>query len=82
MTHHNLKQDKRFFESIHDEDLKAINRYNDRNYQVGDTITLHEGEMENGEFVYTNRKLNAIITYMNNYGMQDGYECISIELIE
>lgn len=67
---HNLKIDKQFFVDILD-DLKTFEiRYNDRNFQVGDFITLEEITEERE---YTGRKVSGIITYMTDYQQQEGY---------
>ncbi|MFB8726134.1 DUF3850 domain-containing protein [Enterococcus casseliflavus] len=67
---HNLKIDKQFFSAILN-NLKTFEiRYNDRNFQVGDFITLEE-VTEDSE--YTGRKVSGVITYMTDYQQQEGY---------
>lgn len=80
-THHNLKAHKSQFHPINDGVMKSIVRHNDRNYQIGDTITLHEGEYEDGQFVYSGRKVSAEISYIDDFGTQDGYVSLSLDKV-
>lgn len=79
--HHILKQDKRFFQHVVDGAIRAEVRYNDRNYQVGDTVTLREGYLENGVFLYTGRAISAEISHINNFGVQEGYVVLSLSKV-
>lgn len=51
-------------------------RKDDRDYQVGDTVTLHEWEPEKG---YTGEQISVVISYVlrdcSEYGLMEGY-CI------
>lgn len=80
-THHELKQDKRFFQPVVNGARRAEIRYNDRQYKVGDTITLMEGEMNNGAFEYTGRKISAEISHIDTFGLQDGYVALSLSKV-
>lgn len=79
MIHHNLKLFDEYYQDVIDGKKLAENRFNDRNYQVGDTITLHEGCSVNGEFIYSGRKVSAVISHINSYGMQEGYVSLSLD---
>lgn len=81
MTHHNLKTHKSQFHPVEVGAMKSIVRYNDRNYQVGDTITLHEGEHNDGQFVYSGRKVSAEISYIDDFGTQEKYVSLSLDKV-
>ena len=78
MTHHNLKLFTKYFQPVLDGRKKSEMRFNDRNYQVGDVITLHEGEPSLDGFQYTGRKVSACISYIDDYGCQYGYVNLSL----
>lgn len=79
MTHHDLKSFSRNFEAVDSGKKKNECRYNDRNYQIGDTITLHDGQHEDGEFKYTGKTISARICYIDDFGCQQGYVNLSLE---
>lgn len=79
--HHNLKLFTKYFDHVAKGLKKSEVRYNDRNYQIGDTITLHEGEYEDGRFIYSGRKVSAEISYIDNFGTQDGYVSLSLDKV-
>ena len=79
MKHHNIKQFKDFFQPIVDCRMRSIIRYDDRGYAVGDTVTLHEGWHEDGEYKYTGRTISGRIAFIDNFGCQPGYVCMSLE---
>lgn len=67
---HNLKIETPYFEAVVD-NLKTFEiRYNDRNFQVGDFITLEEITEERE---YTGRTVSGVITCMTDYQQQEGY---------
>lgn len=51
-------------------------RFNDRNYQVGDTLVLKEWDWALDTF--TGREIEKKVTYITNYAQQDGYVVMSI----
>lgn len=76
MTIHELKISPKYFEDVKANKKNFELRKDDRNYQVGDLITLKE--YENGE--YTGREIKNIpIGYIlrdvPEYGLKEGY-CI------
>lgn len=83
MAHHDLKCYVEFFQPIVDGKLKAIARINDRKpkYKVDDTITLYEGYSENGIYQYTGRTISAMISFIDKFGLQDGYVNLSLSRV-
>lgn len=77
---HMLKIDEPYYQSILNGEKKFEIRFNDRNYQVGDTIVLHPFR----EGVKVNRApIGARINYIHSgLGLQDGYVILGIEFIE
>lgn len=59
--------------------MTSIVRYNDRNYQIGDSVTLNEGDHSVDGFQYTGRKVSACISYIDDYGCQYGYVNLSLQ---
>lgn len=78
MSHHDLKLFAGYFQPVVDGLKKSEVRFNDRGYQVKDTVTLHEGELDGGEFKYTGRTVSAEITYIDDFGLCDGYVNLSL----
>ena len=81
MTHHNLKCHPKQFNPIRDGSMKSTVRFNDRNYQVGDSITFNECEPCIGAaegFKYSGRVESAIISYIDDFGCQHGYVNLSL----
>ena len=69
MNHHRLKISPFFFDPVR-RGLKTFEiRKNDRDYEVGDTVTLCE--CRNDE--YTGREITVAITYITNFLQQEGY---------
>lgn len=79
--HHELKTHESQFEPVAEFRMKSIVRFNDRNYSIGDFITLHEGYYENGKFEYTGRKVSAEISHIDDFGVQDGYVSLSLDKV-
>lgn len=81
MAHHDLKIFEKYFQPVVDGNKRSEVRLNDRDYQIGDTITLREGvpdAAEEGYFKYSGREISAVITYIEDYGCQLGYVCLSL----
>lgn len=53
-------------------------RKNDRNYNVGDKLILNEYHPLG---YYTEKKVEAQVTYITNFGLQENYVCMGIKLI-
>ena len=78
MSHHNLKLFTKYFQPVVDGKKRSEVRLNDRNYQIGDTITLHEGQQELEGFQYTGRTVSARISYIDDFGLDFGYVNLSL----
>ena len=72
---HVLKILPEYFEAV----ILGIKRFeirkNDRDYKVGDGLTLCE--YKNNEF--TGRQIRAIVTYMTDYAQRKGYVVLGLE---
>lgn len=75
--HHNLKVFTARFDPILHGLMTGENRRNDRKYQVGDTVTLREGEQDKDIFRATGRLVNARISAVDTFGCQEGYVNLS-----
>lgn len=81
MSHHDLKIFEKYFQPVVDGSKRSEVRLNDRNYQIGDTITLREGvpdAAEEGGFKYTGEEVSAVITFIDDFGCQHGYVSLSL----
>lgn len=67
------------YEAIADGRKRFEFRYNDRDYRVGDVLSLREFAPSTGE--YTGRELAQRVTYVlaREYGMPHGYVVMSLE---
>lgn len=80
MAHHNLKSHPVFFQAVVDR-LKLFEiRHNDRNFQAGDSFTLHEYEYDHGD-IYTGRTISGIIGYIDTHAQQDNYVVFSLHKV-
>lgn len=77
--HHNLKLFKTYFQPVVDGDKRSECRINDRDYRVGDTVTLREGQPGISGFEYTGRSVSASISYVSDFGCQPGYVNLSLK---
>lgn len=60
--------------------LRSDVRFNDRNYQVGDSIIFEEGFPSSiKDFDLSGRWLIAYITNIDTYGIQPGYVNLSLD---
>lgn len=78
MKHHDLKLYAKYFQHIVDNKKRSEVRYDDRKYEVGDTITFHEGQQELDGFKYTGREISARISHIDDYGCDQGYLNLSL----
>ncbi|WP_141604482.1 DUF3850 domain-containing protein [Terrilactibacillus laevilacticus] len=76
---HNLKINKTFFVPVIEQVKTFEIRKNDRNYCVGDKITLNE--WDDNLKVYTGRKVDGKITYITNYKQKENYVVFSFKII-
>ena len=79
--HHDLKCVPKQFQPVHNKKMKAIVRENDRNYQIGDTVTLQEGwpGINKDNFDYTGKEVSARISHLDDFGCQHGYVNLSLD---
>jgi len=78
MKHHNLRIFKKHFKPLIYREMTAQVRFNDRDYQVDDIVTFHEGQQELEGFDYTGQSISARISNINDYGCQPGYVNLSL----
>lgn len=83
---HELKTDPDHFEELWADRKTSELRFNDRNFQTGDAITLREtqfssAEMKNGKTLgYTGRAIHTVITHILTElspGLKAGYVILS-----
>lgn len=53
-------------------------RKNDRNYKVGDTVTMHEYEYDHGD-KWTGRIVSGRIVYLDDFAQQPGFVVFGVE---
>lgn len=81
MAHHDLKIFDGSFQPLKAGIKTADVRFNDRNYQVGDSVTLRAGWPDlsaEGGFHFTGEEMSARITFITDYGCAQGYVCLSL----
>lgn len=78
MRHHDLKLFAKYFQAIEEGRKTSEVRFDDRGYQVGDTVTLHEGQQELDGFKYTGRTVSARISFIDDFGLDSGYLNLSL----
>lgn len=80
MIIHELKCHKIFFQRSWSKDKRFEIRYNDRDFQTGDNISLKEVDDDGKE---TGRRIGMVITYMlSSYsGLKDNYVILSVQTI-
>lgn len=76
MKIHSLKILPEYFEAVVQGYKKFEIRENDRDYQVGDKLELHEFIPDKG---YTGDYLMVQVTYMTDYAQKNGYVVMGIE---
>ena len=77
MKHHDLKSYPWFFQAVIDRKKLCEIRRNDRDYQTGDTVTLHEYEYDHGD-KYTGRTVSGYIGHIDTYAQNPGYVVFSL----
>ena len=82
---HYLKTDTKVFQDVLDGNKTFEIRFNDRDFQVGDSVLLKEtkftGEqIESGQpLIFTGREIHKRISYLlSGYGLQDGWVILGI----
>ena len=81
--HHDLKLFYEHYQPIVDGRKLADIRFNDRDYQVDDTITYYSGHPDIVEYYFDGRVVDVVITHIDSvFGLLDGYVNLSIKLID
>lgn len=78
--HHQLKLNPKFFQRIIDCEKTFEIRKNDRDFQTGDTISLHAYEPDKGYIECD--PIIARITYFTTAYQQEGYCVLGIRIIK
>ncbi len=78
MQHHDLKLFTKYFQPVVDGELRSRVCPNDRQYEVGDIVTLHEGQPGINGFEYTGRTVSARISFVDDFGCKQGYVNLSL----
>lgn len=76
--HHELKVWPEYFRAVQTGDKTFEIRHNDRNFRVGDTMTLKEYDPR--EESYTGNDVYRKITYVTDYEQKDGYVVLGIQV--
>ena len=76
--HHDLKLFAKYFQYVVDSKIMANVRENDRNFQIGDSVTFNEGQPGLDGFEYTGRSISVNISYIDDFGCQHGYVNLSL----
>jgi ASC-1-like (ASCH) protein len=71
MRLHELKILPEYFHAVRDGIKTFEIRENDRKFQLGDDVLLHEYDPDNGG--YTGYNIKVIITYISDYMQSPGY---------
>ena len=76
--HHDIKSHPLHFQPSAD-GLKLFEiRRNDRNYAVGDTVTMREYEYDHAD-IWTGRTISGRITYVDSFAQQPGFVVFGVE---
>lgn len=78
MKHHDLNCASKQYEPVYKGMMKSIIRYDDRHYNIGDSLTLNEGDHSIEGFKRTGRNISARISYIDDFGCQHGYVNLSL----
>lgn len=78
MSPHELKTWPKYFQAVIDNQKLFELRLNDRNYQVGDVLTLREWDPEVQS--YTGRIAHRRVTFLveGEFGLKEGYVAMSM----
>lgn len=77
---HEVKVWTEFWCAIESERKPFEVRFNDRNYQVGDT--MHLLDFDNATETYTGREAWRVITFvLRGWGLQDGYVALGLRAV-
>lgn len=79
--HHDLKLFTKYFQPVVDGKKRSEVRFNDRQFEIGHTVTLHEGQPGLNGFEYTGRTVSAQISYIDDFGLEPGYVNLSLDKV-
>jgi hypothetical protein len=82
MQYHELKIWPEYFEDVYNGTKTFEVRKNDRNFHVGDTVTLKE--WDNNSFKYSQRQLSFVISHLlqgGQFGIESGFVVMSFSKI-
>ncbi len=78
--HHDLKAFSGMFDGfLNGEFNSTVRNIRDRIFNKEDTVTLHEGHIEKGGYVYTGRKISFRISGISNYGCIEDHVCLHLK---
>ena len=81
--HHDLKLFEKYYQPIVEGRKLADIRFNDRDYQVDDTITYYSGYPTLTGHYYDGRVVDVVITHIDSvFGLLDGYVNLSFMIID
>lgn len=80
MSHHNLKILVPWFEDILKNNKRFEIRINDRDFKVGDTVTLEEFDGEEQKF--TGLQINVEIVYITDFEQRNGFVVFGFKLVD
>lgn len=82
MREHELKIEPDYFDGVISRQKTFEHRYNDRDFQTGDTLYLREYIPKRRK--YTGRNCTACITYITNFpvALKEGFVCMAIAVKE
>ncbi len=76
--HHDLKSIGDRFEAIIDGRMIGESRFNDKDFQVGDTVTFINGvELSKDLFRSSGRTINAVISHIDTFCAAEGHVILS-----
>ncbi|WP_338749836.1 DUF3850 domain-containing protein [Bacillus sp. FJAT-52991] len=73
---HQLKIEPEYFEAVRNKTKTFEIRKYDRNFKVGDILSLREFDPSHG---YTGRSLERKVTYITDYAQQENYVVMAIK---
>lgn len=79
MKSHNLKLYLEYYQAIERGEKTFEVRYNDRKYEVGDTLILSAWDPTARKYLNENKPLFREVTYvLKKFGMKEGYVCLGL----
>jgi len=79
-TYHELKCRTEYFSRIQSGQKTFEIRKNDRDFQVGDTLSLREWLPDRNQYCDHSAPIEAEIVYMTSYEQKEGYVVLGIKI--